>query len=248
MWMVRTSRLENKDGRVWFLHIPRPERRTMISNECVRGLPVAVSPEALPRYSNLSPGNMGTSGQQTSSLSVAQCTLTLSAVLPKELYRSIYMLWLWLGRTVNVLLLLWYFRCAGMTLRQVTIIRKFGIGNDNWEASQVVYHAKIPPSLSQGLSRIVRVGFLHSRKTIAWEKHEAESISLCSNSCVALVTFSSMTLESWVPPFWLPNQPMCLWGGMQHKGLAIATLTCCCSGIAEYKKNPRFFWLPLFDE
>lgn len=57
----------------------------MSSIKCVRGLPVALCPEALPRYSNLSPGNMGTPGQQTSSLSVAQCALTLSAVLPEEL-------------------------------------------------------------------------------------------------------------------------------------------------------------------
>lgn len=87
--------------------------------------------------------------------------------------------------------------------------------------------------------KIVLRVFLHYWKTIGWEKDEALSSSLCSNSCVYLVTFSSMTLESWVPPFWLPNQPMCLWGGMQHTGLLTATLICCCSGITEYNKNPK---------
>lgn len=81
---------------------------------------------------------------------------------------------------------------------------------------------------------------------MGWEKPEAVGISLCSNSCVYLVTFSSMTSVSWVPPLGLPNQPMCLWGSMQHTGSVTATTVCCCGGITEDNGKPKMFLFWLF--
>lgn len=59
---------------------------------------------------------------------------------------------------------------------------------------------------------------------------------LPSDSCVYLVSFSSMTLELWVPPFWVPNQPTCLWGGMQHRPGDRTTLICYWSRLSDYNK------------
>lgn len=56
------------------------------------------------------------------------------------------------------------------------------------------------------------------------EQHEAASIfSRRSDSCEDPVTFSSMTLESRVPPFWVPDRPTCLQGAMQLAGPVTAT-------------------------
>lgn len=80
-------------------------------------------------------------------------------------------------------------KCYGLT-----IIRKFGIGNGNWEASYVVYQAKIPPSLSQGLPRMARVGFLHNRKTIAHRKTQSwEYFSLLQQLCGSCYIFQHDT-------------------------------------------------------